>query len=538
MKHKLVFCVRKLLESSPTVLVVALSLAVAWRLTATSASASDLKPPFAEVRLLNYYPSANGWTYMWDRFDATTIDRDFGRIAELKFNTVRICVLVSAFKMPTPSTTYLRRLAQVIELADRHGLKVQLSLFDWLADFTAIEASQHWAETVLTPYKNDPRIVFIDVHNELDTTVPEQLTWARALVPYVRSVVGSIPVTVSVTAQSHLTVANHLQALISAGIALDLANVHLYGNAASACGKLREVMQIAGQVPVFVGETGYSSYSDFQPSSTGSLLFGVAPNPAATEAMQAYELATASHAVSSLHLPMIAPWSYADFAANAIPPSHVASNPLEYHFGLLRTDYTEKPAAKFIRERNQGAPPTTEFNNGFERPDDAGLPLLWRVYARPCDAFPPPGCGYQAQFARDTSVAHTGNASARISAGVSNHAGTPAFYLSPPTPTLPGHTYTLSAFAQGKNVSGSTRVNISWYSESGCFMGASASATLPAGTSDWTQLSVTAALPSTSNPAVCSGALPSYVELRLESGGTAPGGGIAWFDDVRFKEGG
>src|SRR5579862_7518877 len=143
---------------------------------------------------------------------------------------------------------------------------------------------------------------------------------------------------------------------MSAGIRLDLADVHVYGNAASAYSKLRQVVQVAGPVPVFVGETGYSSYAGFQPNMTGSLLFGVPPNETATEAMQAYELETISHAVSRLQLPMVAPWSYADFTANAIPPSHVASNPLEYHFGLVHTDHTEKRAARFMRDLNSGSP--------------------------------------------------------------------------------------------------------------------------------------------------------------------------------------
>jgi hypothetical protein len=501
--------------------------------------ATTLCLPLADVRLMNYYPAANGWTYMWVNFDPAVIDQDFGRIAALNFNTVRVSVLVSAFSLvPPPTDTYLSRLSQVIQLADQHGLKVQLSLFDWLADFTAIDPSKRWVDAVVTPYKNDPRIAFIDVHNEIDTSVAAQLAWAQELVPYVKSAAGSIPVTLSVTAQSGLTVAQHLQAVVSHGIVLDLADVHLYGNAASAYVKLQQVRQAAGTLPVFVGETGYSSYDGYQPNATGSLLFGVPPNSTATEAMQAYQLNTISHAVAALQLPMIAPWSYSDFTATAIPPSHVGSNPLEYHFGLLHTDYTQKPAATVMRALNGGSVPSDAFNNGFEQVDAAGLPLLWRLYERPCAGFPAPACGYQADFAGDASVSHTGSASARISNGVNNKYGTPAFYLSPPMPTLPGNVYTLTAYARGNNVSGSARVSISWYSETGCFIGGQGSASLPSGTSDWTQLSVTATLPASGSSQVCAGALPAYVELRMESGSTSPGGGgTVWFDDVSFREG-
>ena len=161
---------------------------------------------------------------------------------------------------------------------------------------------------------------------------------------------------------------------MSDGVVLDMADVHLYGNAASAFSKLQAVKAVAGP-----------------------------------------------------------------------------------HFGLLHTDHSENPAAPLMRRLNAGSPPSTDFNNGFEESDSAGLPLLWRLYQRPCASFKPPACGYQAEFAQDTSVSHTGGASARIRNGVSNPAGTPAFYLSPPQPTLPGHIYTLTAYAKGQEVSGSAR---------------------------------------------------------------------------------
>src|SRR6516165_9596169 len=95
--------------------------------------------PVERIRLMNYYPAANGWTYMWDRWDPATIEQDFIRIAGMNFNTVRINVLIPAFALPTPSSTALSRLAEVVQLADRHGLRIQLGLFDWLNNFTSIE---------------------------------------------------------------------------------------------------------------------------------------------------------------------------------------------------------------------------------------------------------------------------------------------------------------------------------------------------------------------------------------------------------------
>ena len=45
-----------------------------------------------DLKEVNYYPAADGHTYMWSRFDPTVIDRDFARIRALGANTVRIFI--------------------------------------------------------------------------------------------------------------------------------------------------------------------------------------------------------------------------------------------------------------------------------------------------------------------------------------------------------------------------------------------------------------------------------------------------------------
>lgn len=506
-------------------------------LTAASASAAPLGGAADDaVRLLNYYPSRNGWSYMWDRWDPQTMDRDFARIADLRFNTVRVILQVSSFTLPTPSEEALQKLERVIDMAEAHGLRVQLTLFDWFSAWGDLDGSRQWVDAVVGPYRNDPRIAFIDVCNEVDTTVTAQVNWAQTMVPYVRSVAGSTPVTISVTAKSGRSELQHLQTLVAADIALDLASVHFYGNSAAAYTRLSAVKQFIAPVPVIVGETGYSSYTGYSPGNTGPALFGVPPQRANTEAMQVHHMSALNQAANALQLSGVAPWAYADFTKNAIPPSNTGSNPVEYHFGMLRTDYSEKPVAGFLRNLNRGGPIVQDINGGFEQASDKGTPLLWRQWARPCTDFPPPACGYSAEFHVDTQVSHRGKASGRIGHAISSSYGRPAFFLSPTLPTLPGHFYRASAYARGKDISGTTRITVSWYTQTGCYIGGQSSASLPAGTSGWTPLSVSFTFPATTDSKVCSGMPASYVELRLESGAASPdGGGTAWFDDVRFE---
>lgn len=485
---------------------------------------------------MNYFPSAHAWTYMWTEWDPATIHQDFARIAAMHFNTVRINLETGVFQLPTPSRRVLQQLATVVSLADREGLKVQLGLFDWFGNFADVLDSKAWIDAVVGPYRDDPRIAFIDLRNELDTTSPAQVGWAAQLLPYLKSAAGSVPVTVSVTAQSGHTVLQHLQALRAAGVQGDFVDVHLYGNAATAYRQLHDIKAFAEGAPVLVGETGYSTYAGYAANHPGGALSGVPANRAATEAQQAYQLNAMSHAAQALELAPVAPWAYADFTATAIPPSHVASSPPQYDFGLLRTDYSPKSAANLMKAVNEGAAPPSDFNNGFEHLDDSGLPVLWRLRSKPCGAYPAPACGFQAEFAADRTVSHGGGASARIRDGISNSYGMPGFFLSPPTPTLPGHTYTATVYARGRNVSGAARIDLSMYAQTGCFMGSSVSSSLPPGNSDWTPLSVDITLPSRGSAQLCSGALPAYVEVHLESGAPAPGGGTVWFDDVTFGE--
>ena len=164
---------------------------------AAPARAASLAVP-AGLRLVNYYPAHNGWTYMWRRWDPAAIDADFGRIASLNANTVRVIVQTPAFGWPQPTPLYTRRLAQVVALADSHGLRVELTLFDWWGGYKQIRKSELWASAIVAPYAGDPRIVSIELQNEMDPANVNAMTWARALLPYLRQIDGGIPLTVSV----------------------------------------------------------------------------------------------------------------------------------------------------------------------------------------------------------------------------------------------------------------------------------------------------------------------------------------------------
>ena len=115
-----------------------------------ASSADDMRVP-EDVRSISYFPALGGWTLMWTRFDAEAIDRDLARIAWLRANTVRVIVPARVFGYPEPEAMMSARLENVVDLAARHGLRVELTLFDWWHDYADIAGSRRWAARAALP---------------------------------------------------------------------------------------------------------------------------------------------------------------------------------------------------------------------------------------------------------------------------------------------------------------------------------------------------------------------------------------------------
>lgn len=193
-------------------------------LAASSADAStrDLLPG---LKLMNYFPADRGWHLMWTQWDSGVFDTDFARIAALGANGVRLILHAHTIGYPEPSTMMLDRLAELVDLAARHGLIAQLTRFDGWSDYTDLAGSALWADAVLSPYKDDPRVVFIELQNEIDTSNVDAMVWAKIMAPCVKSIAGSVPVTLSTSGTDSLT---GLERIIDNGIRVDFYNLHSY----------------------------------------------------------------------------------------------------------------------------------------------------------------------------------------------------------------------------------------------------------------------------------------------------------------------
>ena len=177
------------------------------------AEADRLEVP-GDLRVVSYYPADAGWTRMWEPWRPQRIDTDLRRLRGLNANVVRIVLPAHFIGYPAPEERYLERLREFVGIAARNGLGVQLTLFDWWGSYRDIEGSKQWARAVLERYVGDPRIAFVELRNEIDTTDAEALLWTRALIPWLRDLLRKqTPVTVSVAG---MTPVRDLRALVAA----------------------------------------------------------------------------------------------------------------------------------------------------------------------------------------------------------------------------------------------------------------------------------------------------------------------------------
>lgn len=285
------------------------------------------------LREMNYYPSAGGWTYMWTRFDRQAIERDFARIHSLGANTVRIIVQTAAFGYPTVKPLMARRLSRVITMAARQGLGVHLTLFDLWNRPADVAGSKRWVRSLLSSYRHDPRIVLVELHNEVPPNDPAAIAWVRAMLPYLSKVLPGTLRTVSTADISPSLFATFVHELASTPP--DVWDYHYYSAAADARSRFAAIKALAAPRPLFIGETGRSTAG---PPADRSIL----------EQTQAAYYRTVFAAAAEDGLPDPAPWILDDFAYGAIPPGRTASNPRSYGYGLFRLNGTAKPAARVV----------------------------------------------------------------------------------------------------------------------------------------------------------------------------------------------
>ena len=421
------------------------------------------------LRVMNYYPASHSWEQMWLGWDATEFDRDMAKIAGLGANAVRLIVFPSVFGYPAPNEAMTARLASAISLASAHGLRVQLSLYDHWGGYTDLGGSRAWTTALLTPYASDPRIALIEVRNEVDPADTAAMTWVRGQITLIHTLVPKTPVTVSTAGSLGVGGLTSLKAAL-APVAPDLFDFHYYGQAQLAYSTFQAALAAAAPAPLFIGETGFSSYT----AGTDATSISIA------DAIQADWYRVVEYAAKASGLAGGAPWTLYDFGGNGVSSS---ASPQQYHYGLYRVDGTAKPAAAVVAAAFGGTLTAGPTNGDFRTLVAGIFPDAWTMWMPTGVLSVAAGAGVDGDNA--LSFAQT-----QQQAG-----GVTSWYTVPTQVVRAGQTWRVSVQARGVAATGLNDLTLGWYDAANNWLGNASSDALPTGTTGWQTLSVTATPP-------------------------------------------
>ncbi|MBU2662598.1 cellulase family glycosylhydrolase [Actinoplanes bogorensis] len=439
------------------------------------------------AKSLNYYPSGAGWSKMWTNWDAAKINADLAKADALGADNVRIIIFPTQFGFPMPSDTYQQRLAQFVDMASARGMTVKFTLFDWWDGYDEIANSQNWANRILRAYKDDKRVLSVELQNEFNAGDTVAVNWARKLIPSLRSAFPTMPLTFSVDGVSGAPGMARIKSAL-ASTPIDYYDFHLYGNSERALSIIKNAQATVAPYPMVIGETGLNTIQN-------------------TEGEQAAFLARVFEAAEVAGVQSVAPWTLNDFTQGAIPTSAVSKIPAQYSYGLYRLDGSAKPAAAVVKAGwTNTNMPVSLMDPSFE----AGNNLTpWRAY------MPELGLAVKTQ-----SMARTGKWSISMTnTGKTSAGSSPSYRVAPIAPVKPGQKWHGEVWARGNAATGTTQIALSWFDANDKWLGGVSSSILPTGTTGWTKLAVDGVAPAGS----------ASMQVHLKSGDNT---GTVWFDDA------
>lgn len=448
----------------------------------------------ADLKVISYYPAANGWTRMWTNWQPDVLNRDFARMSFLGTNTVRVVVFPDTFGWPQVSATMASRFAGILAIAKSHNLGIQLTLFDRWGSYSEVAESRIWLHSLLQPYAANPEIRLVELKNEVDPSDTAEVAWLRAMLPSLRSVLPRTPITVSVSGTAGPSGFVRLHRELN-GAPLDVADMHFYGNDGTAYSWMLEARHAAGSLPLFIGEIGYP----VEASSGGE---------EAAEMDQAHWFDVVFTAARAAGVATPAPWILNDFEPNAIPGQLEPEQ--EYHFGLYSVGGQARPSASVVEHSFKGLPSNTS-NLNFERVGSNHLPMVWSTYL-----------SSQGTFDYSRRIGRLGSPSVSLSKTRIGPLGAPSFYLVPVDPVISHQLWTASVWARGIDVNGKAQIALAWHNSNNLFIGDSNSLPLPRGNPGWTKLSVRTRVPADA----------TSVDIYLKSYNII---GTVWFSDVQIS---
>lgn len=286
------------------------------------------------IKGINYYPQNCPWNMYGKDFSIKTISKDFKIIKKTGLNTIRVFVGYEDFGKATVFNSKLKKLEKVLNEAEKQGLMVIVTLFDFYGDYSVLDwtLTHRHAEQIVTRFKDHKAILAWDVKNEpnLDFETRDQslvLAWLKEIITQIKTYDPNHLVTIG---WSNIESAHLLKDQV------DFISFHYYNKIENFEVQYIDLESTINK-PLVLQEYGLSSYKGiWNPLGT-------------TEENQAEYYKNFHQLLDSKNIHRIS-WTLYDFTD--IPDSVVGKFPWrkqqQAHFGFINMNGEKKEAFKYI----------------------------------------------------------------------------------------------------------------------------------------------------------------------------------------------
>lgn len=287
------------------------------------------------IKGINYYPQATPWNTFGDAFSKNTISKDFKMIKDAGLNAIRIFVQYEDFGKANVKLEKLDKLKQTLDIAEKHDLKVVLTLFDFYGDYSVMDwtLNQRHAETIVNAIKNHSALLAWDIKNEPNLDFDSRgkdlvIAWLDNMIDLVKSIDDGHPVTIG---WSNTQSASILKDKV------DFVSFHYYEDLDNLDEAIKTMKTEIPNKSLVLQEFGLSSYSGIWN------LFGSSKEDQAEYHKKIQDLIAANNL-------QFMSWTLYDFTE--IPKEVVGRLPwrkrAQEHFGFINQNGETKPAFKYI----------------------------------------------------------------------------------------------------------------------------------------------------------------------------------------------
>ncbi len=288
---------------------------------------------------INYYPKETPWKEFWTNYEESIIEKDFELIAGYELNSVRVFVNFEQFGKGRVVPEMLERLQHLLDTAEKNGLHVILTLFDFNSDYRLMmfPACDRQMETIMKRFRSHPALLAWDLKNEPDIDFVYQNAedvkeWLAFMISKAKLYDPVHPITIGWA---------HPESVQHFAEDLDFISFHYYRDVEDLEETIDTLKAIANGKPLILEEFGLSSYE--------SWLFPLS----VTEHEQASHL---KKVLDILKMKGDIPYSYwalydFDYVGSDIAGSRPWQRSAQKHFGIIGSDGKDKPVAQvFIKD--------------------------------------------------------------------------------------------------------------------------------------------------------------------------------------------